>query len=123
MVQLKFLDFSQRVNFKLLELLLPLDVEVLEHIIANLDIFFHLSALDVKSQLVLVGDDLLLEESHLLHEVFVQLVLVNLGALLCQQLHLFFGALEDHDLLVFIKHAITTSIEDLQKLKGAPKSQ
>ena len=71
MVQLKFLDFSQRVNFKLLELLLPLDVEVLEHIVADLDVLLHLGALNVESQFVLVADDLVLQKPHLLHEVFV----------------------------------------------------
>ena len=47
MIELKLLDLSERVNFKLLELLLPLDVEVLEHVVANLYVLLHLGALDV----------------------------------------------------------------------------
>ena len=80
---MELLNFSERVDFELLKLLLPLNVEVLEHIIPDLNVFLHLSALDVQPQFVLVGNDLLLEEAHLLHEVFVQLVLVDFGALLC----------------------------------------
>ena len=55
----------------MLELLLPLDVEVLEHIVADLDVLLHLGALNVESQFILVADDLVLQKPHLLHEVFV----------------------------------------------------
>ena len=83
MVQLELLNLRERVDLELLELLLPLYVEVLEHIVTDLDVLLHLSALNVESKFVLVSDDLPLEEPHLLHEVFVQLILVNFGALFC----------------------------------------
>ena len=71
MIQLELLNFRERVNLELLELLLPLYVKVLEHIVTDLNILFHLSALNVESKFVLVSDDLPFKEPHLLHEIFV----------------------------------------------------
>ena len=71
MIELKLLNFRERVNLELLELLLPLYVKVLEHIVTDLYILFHLSALNVESKFVLVSDDLPFKEPHLLHEIFV----------------------------------------------------
>ena len=71
MIQLELLNFLERVNLELLKLLLPFYVKVLEHIVTDLDVLLHLSALNVESKFVLISDDLPFNKPHLLHEIFV----------------------------------------------------
>lgn len=90
---------------------------------ADFDVFLHLRLLNVGSQFVLVGHDFCLQQSHLLHQVFVQLIFVDFAALFGEQLHFFFDELEDENLFVFVEHAVTTHIKDLKELVGGAQSE
>ena len=88
----------------------------MEEIVSNVDVLFHLGALNVYSEFVLVTDDFSLEKSNFLHEILVQLVLVDFDTLFSKQLHLLFRALEYHDLLIFVEDAVLSSVKDIQEL-------
>ena len=98
------------------EFFLPLNVEVLEQIVSNVYILFHLVSLDVRPKLILVVDNLELKKSDFFHQVFVELVFVDLDAFFSEQLHLLFSTLEDHNLFIFVQHTVTTSIEHIKEL-------
>ena len=100
----------------MLKFFLPLYVEVLEQIVSNVYVFFHLCSLNVCPKLILVADNLGLKKSNFFHQVFVELVFVDLDAFFSEQLHLLFSALEYHNLFVFIQNAITTGIEYIKEL-------
>ena len=123
MVHLQVLDPLESLLLILLEAVLPLVVEVLHVLVADLHIFTHLSLLNVRSELVLIGDNLSLEEPDLFHKVLVQLVLVHLAALLSEQLHFLFDERENADLLVFVQDAVPTLVEDFKELVGCVQSQ
>ena len=115
-LNLQVLDLLESLLFILLEALIPSVVEVLHVLLTDLNILTHLSMLNVGPQLVLSRDNFGLKESHFLHQVLVQLVLVDLAALIGEQLHFLLHNLEDHDLLILVEHAITTLIEHLNEL-------
>ena len=85
------------------EVLLPHVVEVLHVLLSNSDVLAHLSILNVCSEVVLEGANLGFEQSDFLHQVLVELVLMDLTALVGEQLHFLLDDGEDHDLLVFVE--------------------
>jgi len=106
-----------------LEALLPAFVELLHVLLANGDVLAHLSVLDVGAQVVLEGNDFSLEQSHLFHQVLIQLILVNFAALCREQLHFLFDDREDHDLLVLVEDTVTTHVEHINELLGATQPE
>ncbi len=95
MDDLEVLNFIKRVLLEFLELPLPVLVEVLKVLFADLDILLHLRGLYVGSEFVLILDDVCLEQADFLHKVLIQLVFMDFAALLSKQLHLLFGDAED----------------------------
>lgn len=118
MFDLQVLNLNQSFLFVDLKAVLPLFVEVTHQLFADLHVLFHLRLLDVGTQVILVKDDFSLKQSHFLHQVFVQLVLVNFAALLSEQLHFLFDNRENHNLLILIEHTVATLVKDFQKLVG-----
>ena len=116
MSDLQILNLVQRVFLEVLKLSLPVLVEILEMLVSNRDILLHLSGLNVSSQLILVLDNISLHHTDLLHQVFIELVLVHFTALFSKQLHLLFDDGEHEDLLILIQDSITALIEDLNEL-------
>ena len=116
MSDLQILDLVQRISLELFKLCLPILIELLEMFVTNGHILLHLGSLNVSSQFILVFDDVSLHHSNLLHQILVDLVFVDLDALLREQLHLLFDNGEDEDLFILIKNAITTLVEDLNEL-------
>lgn len=92
---------------------MPLHIEFLEQVVTDINVLLHLCLLNVRSHFVLETDDVALEKSNFFHEVLVELVLMNLHAFFSKQLHLFLGALEDHDLLIFVQDTVTARVEDV----------
>ena len=82
-------------------------------IISDLDILTHLLVLDVRAELLLVPNDLLLQSARFFHQVFVKLILLHFAALLGKELHFFLDCGEDYDLFIFVEDAITTLIKDV----------
>lgn len=114
---LQILNFIERILFKVLELSLPLCVEILELVMANVHVLLHLSRLNIGAQLILILDYVCFKESQFLHKIFVHLVFMHLAALFCKQLHLFFDDLEHQDLLVFIQLTITTLVKYINQFQ------
>jgi hypothetical protein len=85
---LQVLNLPERLVLEVGEVLLPLVVEVLQLRVADLDILRQLSLLDVLAQVVLVLNYVLLQLSHLAHQVLEHLILQDVAQLLGQQLHL-----------------------------------
>ena len=123
MLNLEALDFLESILFVLLEALVPIVIEVLHKVFSNVDIFAHLGVLDVGTELVLSSHDLAFEESNFLHEVLVELILMDLTTLISKQLHFLLDNLEDHDLLILVQNGITTLIEHLNELLRSIESQ
>lgn len=88
----------------------------MQHLVADCHILAHLGRLNVLAQLVLVLDNICFKQSHLPHEIFVHLVLVNFTALSPKQLHLFLDRRENQNLFVFVQHAIASLIEHINEL-------
>ena len=82
-------------------------------IIANLHILAHLLVLDVRAELLLIANDLLLQCARFFHQVFVELILLHFAALLGKELHFLLDRREDYDLFIFVEDAITALIEDI----------
>ena len=89
---LQLLDADEGLLLVDSELLLPAIIEVLHVLIANLHILPHLRILDVSAELVLVDDDLLLDCSHLFHQVLVELILLHFAAFFSEELHFLLDA-------------------------------
>ena len=123
MIHLQVLNPLQSLLLVLLEAILPIVVEVLHVLVADLHIFAHLRLLNVRSELVLIRDDLSLQEPHLFHKVLVQLILVNLAALLGEQLHFLLDKRKNADLLVLVQDTVTTLVKDLEELVGCVQPQ
>lgn len=94
-LDLQVLDPDQRLVFVFLEFELPVIVEVLHVLVADLHILAHLRDLDVGSQFVLVLNYLGLQETDLFHKILVQLVFVDFAALCSEQLHFFLDESKD----------------------------
>lgn len=54
-LKLKLLNFQKTLIFKFRKFYFPRLVEILQHLISNLYVFFHLSSLDVLTKIVLVS--------------------------------------------------------------------
>ena len=87
---LEFLNFDHVVFFLSLEVFLPLNVEFLEGLFSDLHVVLKLALLDVVSQVFLVVNYLSFKEAHFTHEVFVELIFKDFGALVSKQLHFLF---------------------------------
>ena len=81
MFDLQVLNPDERIIFVLLELELPVIVEVLHVLVADSLILYHLSQLDVCTELILITDNFSFQEAHFFHQVLVKLILVDLAAL------------------------------------------
>ena len=73
--------------------------------------------MNINSELILELIDVNLKESYFSHQVFVRLILLNVAELLSQDLHFLLDDWEDKDLLVFVKLAIPTLVENLQEFR------
>ena len=71
MIDLQFLDSNESLFFIDSETLLPAIVEILHMLVANLHILAHLLVLDVRTELLLIANDLLLQSARFFHQVFV----------------------------------------------------
>ena len=89
MVDLKALNFFQRLLFVDLEAFLPLVVEFLHMFFADSHVLTHLGALDVSTEFVLILDNLTLEKTDFLHQVLVKLILMYFTTLFSEQFHFF----------------------------------
>ena len=116
MLDLEPLHLLERLFFIQGEFLLPRAIEVLHMLLTDLDVFAHLSLLDILSHLILEHDDLGLQEPHLLHQVLVELILVHFAALLGKQLHFLLDERKYEDLLVLVQYAVTTLVEDVNEV-------
>ena len=68
----------------------------------NRDILSHLRGLNILAELVLKVYDLSFKQAYLFHKVLEELILVHFAALLCKQLHFFFGNLKNQHLLILV---------------------
>jgi len=80
MGELELLNLVERLLLKVLELVLPSNVKVLEVLVTDLNVFLHLLLLNVRAEFILVANDVSLESSDFFHEVLVQHVLVDFAA-------------------------------------------
>lgn len=94
----------------------PLVVELLQLGVSDLDVLSKLSLLDVLAQLILVLHDVLLQLTHLPHQVLEHLVLQDVAQFLRQQLHLRLYQREYQYLLVLIQKTIFVHIENFYKV-------
>jgi len=120
---LQFVNLEQLFFPVLLENSLPFIAEFSKFVLSNFDIFFELRLLDVRSQVVLVVDDVFLQLSDFLHQVFEELVFVDLIKFLGEQIHFFFDQREDQDLLVFIEEAVFIRVKHVNNLSRRVESQ
>jgi hypothetical protein len=112
--QVLYLD--ERLVLEVGEALFPLVVELLQLGVSDLDVLSELSLLDVLAQLILVLHDVLLQLTHLPHQVLEHLVLQDVAQFLCQQLHLRLYQREYQYLLVLIQKTIFVHIEHLYEV-------
>ena len=89
----------------------------------NRDILSHLRGLNVLAELVLEVYDLSFKQAHLFHKVLEELVLMHFAALLCKQLHFFFGHGKNQHLLILVKDAVSTHVEHFNEFLRCCKSQ
>jgi len=122
-LDLELLDPQESFLFIDSEAFFPTNVEVLHMLIANLHVLVHLFVLDVRSKLILIYNDLLFDGSDFLHQILVQLILVDLAALIGIQLHFLLDQWEDEHLLIFIQDAITALVEDIDEFLWGADSQ
>jgi hypothetical protein len=87
-------------------------------LLTYLNVLAHLVSLNVAAEFLLEVDDFDFQEAYLLHQVLVELVLVNLAALLGKQLHFLLDEGEDQNLLVLVQHAVATLVEHIDELLG-----
>jgi len=120
---LQVVHLHDRLVLELVELALPRLVEVLEHLVADVDVLSHLGLLDVLAKFVLVAHDVSFKKSDLAHQILVQRVLVNLAALGRDQEHLLLDRGEDQDLLVLVEHAVVALVEDIDELLGGLEAE
>ena len=123
MIHLKVLNLQKSIFFVLFKALLPILIELLHVLSTNGDVLFHLRCLNVGAQLVLEANDFSFKQSHLLHQIFIQLILVNFAAFVRKQLHFLFDDREDDDLLVLVKNSVTTQIKHFDELLRRIQSQ
>ena len=123
MRDLQVLNPEEGVILILLELHFPIIVKVLHMFFTDLHIFSHLSLLNVLTKLVLKVHDFSFEKTHFFHKVLVKLILVDLAALLGEQLHFFFGNGKDQHLLVFVEDTVSTHVKHLNELLWGRQSQ
>ena len=110
---LKFVDLGHVLVLLLLKVLLPLDIEFLQGFLANFNIVFELSLLDIRSKFVLVCHNFCFEESDFAHQILIELIFEDFAALVRQQLHLLLDDSEEQDLLILVQQSITTIVEHL----------
>ena len=123
MLLLEVLDLAERLVLEVGEVLLPLVVEVLQLRVADLDVLRQLSLLDVLPQVVLVLHDVLLQLSHLPHQVLEHMVLQDVAQLLRQELHLGLDQREDQDLFVFVKETVLVHVKNFNEVRCGLDSQ
>ena len=118
MVDLKALNFFQRLLLVDLEALLPCVIEFLHMLFTDSHILSHLSALDVGAEFVLILDNLILEKADFLHQVLVKLILMYFTTLFSEQFHFFLDHREDQHLFIFVKNTVATHIKHIKELLG-----
>jgi len=123
MVKLELLDFLERLLFLHLKFALPGNVEVLELIIADVNILFHLLLLDACSHLILIVHNFSFKQSHFSHQVFVQLILMNFLALGGKQLHLLLDNGENQNLFVLVQRTVHAAVKHLDEFNGRLQAQ
>lgn len=118
MLFLQLLDLAEALRFKVGEVPLPVHIELVQLLVSDLNILCQLLLLDVLSQLVLIVNNVLLQLSHLTHQVLEHLVLKDIAEFTSEELHLGLDEGEDEYLLVFVKEAITIHIENVHEISS-----
>lgn len=123
MVVLEQLNAHHALFLVLVELLLPLPVELLELLVSDFDVLAQLVFLNISSEFVLVLVDVGLEQPDLPHQILIECVLLYVAQFLSEDLHFLFDEGEYENLFVFVELTIATLIEDLQEFVGCRKPQ
>ena len=123
MLILKLLQPDVGLVVVVIELPVPSPDELLQLLLSDVDVFLELLLLDVGPQLVLVGVDVSLKQSHFSHQILVQLVLLDMAELLSQDVHLFLDGGKNEDLLILIQLAISTLVKHIEELLWSLESQ
>ena len=89
-ILLEIFNSHQALIFVLFELPLPISVEFLKLIVADVDVLSKLVLLDMGPQFVLIAVDICFKKSDLAHQILIESVLLDVAKLLSQNRHLFF---------------------------------